>query len=289
MIVDPLPHAWEFPAIGTSWRIDTAEPLPESVREVVTARIDRFDRDWSRFRDDSLVARIGREPGRHRLPAEAGPLLAWYRDLYESTAGRVSPLVGSRLAALGYDAAYRLRPADDLPPVPAWEDAIAWDGSHLEVLRAQTIDIGAAGKGLLVDLVGAELSDAGVAEWIVDASGDLRSTVPMRIALEHPADPTKAVGVAELTTGAFAASAVNRRAWGDGLHHVLDAVTGLPARDVVATWVLAADAMTADGAATALFFDADPAGLARWDVRFARMFADGRLEWSDGFPGERFA
>ena len=35
---------------------------------------------------------------------------------------------------------------------------------------------------------------------------------------------------------AIAASAANRRAWGDGLHHVLDAVTGEPVRGVVATW-----------------------------------------------------
>jgi FAD:protein FMN transferase len=256
----------------------------------VSARVERFDRDWSRFRDDSLVARIARIPGRHRMPADAAPLLALYRELYEATAGRVSPLVGRSLEALGYDAAYRLRAADDIPVPPAWDDAFAWDGSTLEVARPVVVDVGAAGKGYLVDLVSDLLVDAGVAEHIVDASGDLRTRgVPMRIALENPANPTKAVGVAELADGAFCASATTRRAWGDGLHHVLDAITGLPTRNVIATWVLAPTALVADGVATALFLDPDPDFVARTATAFARMASDGTVDASTDFPGELFA
>ncbi len=57
---------------------------------------------------------------------------------------------------------------------------------------------------------------------------------------------------------ALCASATNRRAWGDGLHHVLDARTGVPVRSVVATWAVGADAMRADAIATALFFEGGP-------------------------------
>lgn len=289
MIVDPLPVARRFEAIGTHWRIDTRDPLPPSVADAVAARVERFDRDWSRFRDDSRIARIARTPGRHALPADAGPLLAFYRELYEATAGRVSPLVGHALEALGYDAAYRLRAADDIPTPPAWDDAVAWDGEVLDVVRPVVVDVGAAGKGYLVDLVSDLLVDAGVDEHIVDASGDLRSRgVPMRIALEHPLDPSKAVGVAELTDGAFCASATTRRAWGDGLHHVLDALTGLPTRAVLATWVLAPTALAADGIATALFFDPEATFLARTATAYARMSSDGTVDASTDFPGELF-
>lgn len=255
----------------------------------MTARVERFDRDWSRFRDDSLVTRIATTPGRHILPPDAGPLLALYRELYEATGGRVSPLVGRSLEALGYDAAYRLRPADEIPVPPRWEDALHWDGEVLETARPVVVDVGAAGKGYLVDLVSDLLVDAGVGEHIVDASGDLRSRgVPMRIALEHPLDPTKAVGVAELTDGAFCASATTRRTWGDGIHHVLDAVTGMPTRGVLATWVLAPTALVADGIATALFLDPDPGLLSRSTAAFARMSSDGTLDASRDFPGELF-
>ncbi len=290
MIVDPLPIAWRFEAIGTAWRIDTSVPLDDGMRRAVDLRIARFDADWSRFRDDSLVTRIAREPGHHRLPDDAGPLLEWYREIYLATEGRVSPLVGRTLEALGYDASYRLQPADDIPAVPAWDDAISWDGTYLDTVRPVVLDVGAAGKGYLVDLVSDLLLAGGVAAHIDDASGDLRTRgVPMRIALENPIDPTKAVGIAEIAEGAFCASAVTRRAWGPALHHVLDAVTGIPVASVLATWVVAPTAIVADGLATALFFESAAELISRHGAAFARMFHDGRIEASDNFPGEMFA
>lgn len=253
-------------------------------------RIERFDRDWSRFRDDSLVSRIAREPGRHRLPADAGPLLQWYRELYEGTGGRVSPLVGRTLESLGYDAAYRLTPASTLAPVPAWADAIAWDGEHLDTVGSVLLDVGAAGKGYLADLVSALLADLGIPTHVIDASGDLvaRGDTAEVVALEHPGDPAKAIGMVPLHDGALAASAVNRRAWGDGLHHVIDALTGLPTASVIATWALAPDALHADGLATALFFDPAPDLLSAPGVSYVRMFANGRVESSPSFAGELF-
>ncbi len=286
----PLTGLWEFEAIGAPWRIDTPDELSGSQRDAVAARIEAFDRDWSRFRADSLVSRISLIPGRHHLPADAGPLMEWYRELYDATGGRVSPLVGRALEALGYDPTYRLRPDADRVAVPAWADAMAWDGEYLDTVRPVLLDVGAAGKGYLVDLISELLVELGVASHVVDASGDLRvrGDAVERIALEHPADPSKAIGVVEVRDGALCASASNRRVWGDGLHHVIDAVTGIPTASVVATWAGSADALHADGLATALFFDPDPNLFATGDVYYVRMFANGRVEHSPSFPGELF-
>jgi thiamine biosynthesis lipoprotein len=286
----PLRDLWEFEAIGAPWRIDTPDGLSESQRAVITDRIAAFDRDWSRFRTDSLVSRISRAAGRHRLPADAGPLLDWYRELYAATGGRVSPLVGRTLESLGYDASYRLTPVAERVAVPSWADAMAWDGDYLDTARPVLLDVGAAGKGYLVDLISELLVDMGVGTHVVDASGDLRvrGDVTERVALEHPADPSKAIGVVELRDGALCASASNRRSWGDGLHHVIDAVTGIPTASVIATWAAAADALHADGLATALFFEPDPNLFASSDVYYVRMFANGRVEHSPSFPGELF-
>jgi thiamine biosynthesis lipoprotein len=277
---------WRFEAIGTVWQIDTERELAPALREAVSERIERFDRDWSRFRDDSLVTRIAREPGVYALPTEAADLLELYRALYDATDGAMSPLVGGALEALGYDRDYSLRPAPAPHVVPSWDDAIAWDGASLSTVRPVVVDIGAAGKGLLIDLVDGMLADAGIANAVVDAGGDLRrrGDGSIRVALEHPADATKAIGVVELGTGAICASATNRRAWA-GVHHVVDALTGLPTRRVIATWALAESAMVADGAATALFFTDDP-GLP--GVEWLRILTDGRIERSAGFEGEVF-
>ena len=151
------------------------------------------------------------------------------------------------------------------------------------------IDVGAAGKGHLVDIVTELLVSAGYPDLIVDAGGDIRRHGPaVRIALENPFDATEALGVVEVANASVCGSAVNRRAWGDGLHHVIDARTGQPTRTVVATWAIAERALVADGLATALFF-ADPLALeSRFDFSWVRVFADGTLTYSDQLPGTIF-
>jgi thiamine biosynthesis lipoprotein len=257
--------------------------------ESVEQRIAEFDRAYSRFRDDSLVARVAREAGTYEFPPDAGPLFELYRELYDATDGAVSPLVGGALETLGYDRAYSLQPSGPARAVPPWDEAFGWDGSRLTVLRPVVVDVGAAGKGYLVDLVAALLREHGVEEYVVDASGDMVQSGPevLRVALEHPMDSSKAIGIVELQDRALCSSATNRRRWGNDLHHVIDVATGLPTRTVIATWAVAATALLADGLATALFF-AGEEQLSRFDFEFVRMFSNGRVEHSARFDGELF-
>ena len=279
--------ALQFVAIGTQWQIDSARPLEAEVQASIAGLIERFDRTWSRFRGDSLVHTIAATPGRYEFGPEAPALFDAYRKLYECTEGRVSPLVGRALEQSGYDRAYSLQPRA-VSTIPRWTDAIAWDGTHLTTLNPVVIDVGAAGKGYLVDLVARELTAAGVDSFTIDASGDIvhRGARPLRVALEHPRNASIAIGIANVER-ALCASASNRRAWAD-THHIIDALTGLPTRDVIATWVVADTGLIADGVATALFFV--DAGRLREEFEFehVRMFASGRVESSAGFDGEVF-
>ncbi len=253
---DPLSTDWGFEALGTVWEITTDRPLSERARAAVGAELDRIDRFWSRFRPDSTVAEMSRRAGRYRLAREDRCLLEWYRELYDATGGAVTPLVGQILDDAGYDADYSLTP-DRTVPAPAWDDVIDWDGTELVVRTPVLLDVGAAGKGFAVDRVASIVADH-AERYLVDAGGDMVISPrdePVRIALEHPLDPTKAIGLVELTGGALCASAANRRVWGDW-HHIVDPRTAAPTREVMATWVYARDAMTADGLATALFFTA---------------------------------
>lgn len=277
---------WRFEAIGTRWEIETATELSAPSRAAVGAVIDRFDREWSRFRDDSAVARLAREGG-SMVAADAGPMLDAYRALSAATGGAVNPLVGASLNALGYDAAYSLAPGAPVP-APDWTGRLRWESGRASLTEPATLDVGALGKGRLVDLVLAELSDV-EGPIVVDAGGDLAARGDdVRVGLEHPFDPTRAIGVATIRDQALCASATNRRAWGDGLHHVLDARTGMPVRTWAATWAIAADAMTADAVATALFFDGGPELAARWGVEWVRMSTDGRAQRSPACPVEIF-
>lgn len=282
--------AWEFDAIGTRWQIVTPARLDEVARERVGQIIGTFDREWSRFRSDSLVTALS-TAGAIDAPADAVAMLDAFAELSDATAGAVNPLVGASLARRGYDSGYSLRDGGAVPAPAVWRDLLAWDDGMLRLAEPAVIDVGALGKGRLVDLVIAALGDGPV---VVDAGGDIRVRGGAeRIALEHPYHPERAIGVWEITDGALCASATNRRAWqsdvtGESLHHVLDARTGQPVRTIAATWTAAPTAMIADAAATALFFDGGAELAHRWDASWVRMTTDGRVEWSPGCAADLF-
>lgn len=283
-----------FTAIGTGWQLDTDHPLTDGLRIEIAELCADFDRAWSRFRTDSTVAEIASaaDGGRFEFPARDLPLLDLYDRLFAATDGAVDPLVGRDLELLGYDARYTLTPdraglADRVPDV--WTRDVRRDGNAFVTARPLVIDVGAAGKGHLVDLIAATLREHGIDRYVVDGSGDLHHAgpEPIVVGLEHPTRPDRVIGTAPLANAALCASAITRRAWGRGLHHVLDGRTGRPVSDVVATWVMAADAATADGLATALFV-AEPERLEMFEFSWVRMLADGRVQWSNDFPGELF-
>jgi thiamine biosynthesis lipoprotein len=289
-----------FDAIGTRWTLDTPDPLPVDVLAAVHERIARFDTDWSRFRDDSWVAEVARGgAGTYALPDDAGPLLDAYDVAARCTDGAVSPLVGRALESLGYDATYSLRPRRDAAgtlltaAAPDWRTSArrSADGRTLTLDEPALLDVGAGGKGYLVDLVAGVLGAHGLTEHVVDAGGDLRAAVPepLTVALEDPRDTTRAIGVLRLTDGSLCGSATNRRAWAPGMHHVVDARTGAPTSDVLATWAVGASALVADVAATALFFAEPDLVASRFGIRYVVLRADGSVRWSLGIDGEVFA
>lgn len=278
---------WRFDAIGTRWEIETAEALTGAQRSRIDAIVAGFDATWSRFRADSLVTGLSVAGGQADTPSDAVAMFDAYRELSDATAGAVNPLVGRSLSALGYDAAHSLSARDPEPAPADWQNVLDWDGEQLSLASGAIIDVGALGKGRLVDLVAAELDDVD-GDLVVDASGDLIVRGEARIGLEHPFDQAKAIGIATIRDQALCASATNRRVWGDGLHHVLDARTGAPVRAWAATWAIADDAMHADAVATALFFDGGPQLAERWGVEWVRMSTSGAAEHSQNAPVELF-
>lgn len=276
-------HVWRFDAIGTTWEIETEEGLGDDLRGEVLDEIDAFDREWSRFREDSLVSMLAVSGGSVPAPGDAVDMLETYASLSVATAGAVNPLVGTSLARRGYDATYSLRDRGPMPAAPRWGDVLHVEDGELILERPETIDVGALGKGRLVDIVSDRLGQHVDGDLVVDASGDLRHRgAPDRVALENPFAPRRAIGVIDLCGQALCSSAVNRRVWGDGLHHVLDARTGETAKAYAATWAMAPTAMVADAMATALFFDGGPELAHDWGVSWVRMTTDGAVEWSPG-------
>lgn len=277
-------YSWRFEALGTSWEIATVSQLTDGIRAKVDRAVSDFDATYSRFRADSLIRRMAEASGVYSFPANAEVLFNFYDELWEMSKGKVSPLVGDRLSAAGYDASYSLRDTGLRPAALNYQEVIKRNGSNLSLTTPTQIDIGAIGKGYLVDVIVGLLEREGISDAVVDGSGDLRTIGAFNesIGLENPFNTDEIIGVVQLKNRALCASATNRRKWGEW-HHIIDATTGNPTTEITATWVIADTAMVADGLATALFF-VDPSELQkRYTYEYMRVFADGSAQYSDYF------
>lgn len=283
-----LGHSWEFEAIGTRWEIASSSSITPGQQKQIQSIIDQFDSVYSRFRSDSTIARMAHEAGEYVLP-HSPSLFEFYDQLYTLTSGAVNPLVGGVLEDLGYDANYSFKQKSVIRDAPEYTKVLQRSGEHVTISEPVSIDVGAAGKGFLVDLLFELLESKGHQQFTVDGSGDVRvsATYVERIGLEHPNDPRLVIGVAELKGRALCASATNKRSW-PGAHHIISPHTKKPVDSISATWVIADTALEADGLATALFFVEPQVLQARYNYGYVRLHSNGGVEYSSYFEGRLF-
>lgn len=290
-----MERLFRFEAIGTSWSIDITDPLSVDraniLLEKIQARIELFDRAYSRFRADSLVTQMSTRTGVFELPPDAASMMRLYEQLYHVTKGGMTPLIGQVLVEAGYDASYSLQPKELHHP-PAWEEAIAFSPpTTLEVKRPIVLDVGAMGKGYLIDLVVELLLAEGLHTVCVEAGGDMRQCdaigKSLRVGLEHPADATQVVGIVEIQNMSVCGSAGNRRVWST-FHHIIDPHTLTSPRDIIAIWAVAKTTILADAMTTALFFVSPEILLEYYAFEYVIVYADYTAKISKGFPGEVF-
>jgi thiamine biosynthesis lipoprotein len=284
----------DFEAIGTVWKIEVFNSVPDKaaarLRQSVLTRIDEYDKNYSRFRDDSLVTSMSREAGRYTLPDDAQPLLDLYKQLYDISDGAVTPLIGQTLVEAGYDASYSLKPGKMNTP-PKWEDILDYKFPHFTLKQPALLDFGAAGKGYLVDIIGGILHEHGANSYLINAGGDIlyqtTNSERLNIGLEHPADSSMAIGVAHISNQSLCGSAGNRRAWGK-YHHIIDPKSLDSPRHIAAAWIVADTALLADGLATAIFFVHPEDLQSHFNFEYAIIRSDMSLEHSEKFPADFF-
>ncbi|MCX6753105.1 MAG: FAD:protein FMN transferase [Candidatus Nomurabacteria bacterium] len=285
---------FSFEGIGTKWQIEIYQELTKESEEKLFSsiknRIDIFDKDYSRFRDDSLVTKMSKEIGIYNLPSDADPMMSLYYDLYKRTDGLFTPLVGNLLSDAGYDAKYSLSQKKDLEIPPKWEEVMDYKFPKLNIKKPVILDFGAGGKGYLIDLVSKVIEENNILKYCIDAGGDIlyKNDTPIRVGLENPKNFEEVIGLYPLTGGSICGSAGSRRKWGE-FNHIMNPKTLTPATEIIAVWVVADIALLADSIATCLFFV--PAEILNSFYKFEYILvkADFSTEKSADFKGELFS
>jgi thiamine biosynthesis lipoprotein len=238
----------------------------ERIRRLFTG----WDRVFTRFRPDSELSRVNRDPAKvvvlSRLFAHATKVAL---DAAAATEGLVDPTLGVGIEAAGYDRDFaRLR--DDGPlgaTAPGRWRSVRLDGRLLSRPPGLALDLNGVVKALAVDAALEEISGAG----FVSAGGDVAARGGAVVGLPGG-------GSLRLRAGGLATSGATKRRWrrgGEPQHHLLDPRTGRPS---ASRWsevtVAAGSCVAADVAATAAF-----------------LLSDDGPEWLDerGLPGRFLA
>jgi thiamine biosynthesis lipoprotein len=157
------------------------------------------------------------------------------------------------------------------------------------------VHLGGIGKGYAVDQAAARLREAGFADFLIQAGGDLyaagqRGERPWRVGLYDPRGAEGATfATIDLHDETFSTSGDYERFFiKDGVryHHILDPDQGEPARLCRSVTILARSALTADWASTGVFVLGPDAGMALVeslpDVEAVIVAADNRVVVSSG-------
>jgi len=198
------------------------------------------------------------------------------QDLELATGGRFNPAIGALIRLWGFHTSeYPIEgPAPSSSQIneildlkPSSRD-IRIDGMELYSENpAVQLDFGGVAKGYAVDLTINRLRQMGIDNAIVNAGGDLRAIGthgdrPWRVAVRKPGGGS--IGTIEVRGDESIFTSGNyerfRRDATERYPHILDPVTGWPAKDIASVTIITDEGLLADAAATALVV----AGLTDW-------------------------
>jgi FAD:protein FMN transferase len=254
-LVEPIRRS--FRTMGTKvelvLRPSTGAKTAARLLRKVEAVFAEQDARFSRFRPESELSRVNAEAGRWvRVSRPFAELTRRALEAARETDGLFDPTVLPSLRAVGYDRDFcevrSIEAGDDEElrsirrdlahlmiknptACGAWR-GVELNGDRVRLPKGAALDVGGIAKGWTVDLAAARLP--GVPWAIIDAGGDLRivGTPPppgLDVGVEDPHDRDCEALRLRLASGALATTSVTVRAWGPGLHHVIDPRTSRPA------------------------------------------------------------
>ncbi len=149
---------FSFEGIGTKWQVDIYNELgveeEKKIFSLIENRIEIFDKNYSRFRDDSLVIKMSKESWNHLLYRKMRKK-CWGFTMIYTNARTVSShqwwAIYCLMRVMMQNILYRKK---DLHKVPDWEEIIYYQHPVIQIKKPAILDFGAGGKGYLVDLVG---------------------------------------------------------------------------------------------------------------------------------------
>lgn len=254
--------------------VDVSQGQMDAALAYGQALAEEWNATFSRFLPDSEISRLNARNGVvTRVSDDLYWMIACARDAWFSTGGWFDPTILPALEAAGYDRDIALLRGGAVAQA-AMEPSPGMTGVVLDPVAVTVqlppdvrIDLGGIAKGAFVDRLA-----TGLMTWpggCVNAGGDLRvwglspSGPRWLVGIEDPRRLGTDLLTAEITdarAGCVATSTTVKRQWRTTTgpaHHLIDPVTGAPARgDLLSCSVLASTTVQAEIGTKALFMAA---------------------------------
>ena len=255
--------------MGTLVTISVVHPDAVAARAMVAetfAVMERLEGLLSRHRKGTPVSRLNRDGVVHDPPPELVEVVQ--RALEYSSLSRgafditIAPLLNVYTSSFSQSG---------IPPTDSQvREALSRVDYRRVLLDDDRIALGKSGmaitldgiaKGYIIDRAVETLRERGADQVLVNAGGDMASVGDglwgngWRVAIQHPRDPGRHIGVLRIkgecvaTSGDYLQSFTQDRRF----HHILDPRTGSPADGVSSVTIVAPTAMSADALSTAIF------------------------------------
>ncbi|MCA6059067.1 FAD:protein FMN transferase [Thalassolituus sp. ST750PaO-4] len=220
------------------------------------AEAQRIEQQFSRYRDDNIIARINQANGHTvKVDEETAGLLDFASELYDLSDGRFDITSGLLRRVWRFDGSDRLPQESDITallPHIGWSK-VRWQNPELQMPAGMEIDLGGIGKEYAVDKVFSLLSEHFSAAMLINFGGDLRARGPREDGSAWQVGVEKISAsqpeLLSLNNGAIATSGDSQRYLlhnGVRYSHILDPRSGWPVTDAPrAITVLAPDCIQA--------------------------------------------
>lgn len=250
------PNHHSFFCMNTEYEIS----VPSAYHPLAEKRLKQIEKYFSRFQPDSELSYFNQlEVNIPFLPSNwFYQVLFIARNIEKMSDGLITPRILDSLKEWGYSKSFEKLERDPSihaspKPRPILKEEMWVDFDHhmksVKRLSNTTIDLGGFVKGWGVDTTVQELRNKRINEGMINAGGDLKvwGKKSWMIEIVDPFDPKKSSCCLEVKNMSVATSGINKRSWGNGLHHIIDPRTGIPVNsDVVQATVVADSVLKAE-------------------------------------------
>lgn len=242
--------------------------------DAAIAEVERLDRKYSLYRDDSLLSEINRSAGKAgsiNVDEETACLLDYASQEYELSEGLFDITAGALWNVWNFHTT-ALPDANAISralKVTGWHQ-VQWQRPYLHLsVEGLTLDLGGIAKEYAADRAAVVLREQGIKHGLVDLGGDLSVAGPhpdgrgWAVGIKDPASPENAIAVIDLNSGGLATSGDYERCIEiDGLKygHILNPKTGWPVQGYASISVQASSCLAAGAISTAAMLKGISAG-----------------------------